>query len=235
MRKFLKEKTAEQAIQTKEQYNLQMHTLGRVFTWLAVGLILLVPIFYCISAKTLPSGMAIVKSLPFLLGYVAIGLIEAFSYAPLLGTSGQYMSFITGNISNLKLPCAINSQNIAKVEKGSEEQEIVTTISIAVSTIVTTVIILIGLIPLIIFQQEIVDLLNPISPYVIPAIFGGLTIVLIAQYYKIAAIPFIACIAICAIGNAIGFGSTLNQPTMVIVGMVISGISTTILYKKNKI
>ncbi len=235
MRKLRKEKTAEQAIQTREQYNLQMHTLGRVFTWLAVGLILLVPIFYCISAKTLPSGMAIVKSLPFLLGYVAIGLIEAFSYAPLLGTSGQYMSFITGNISNLKLPCAINSQNIAKVEKGSEEQEIVTTISIAVSTIVTTVIILIGLIPLIIFQQEIVDLLNPISPYVIPAIFGGLTIVLIAQYYKIAAIPFIACIAICAIGNAIGFGSTLNQSTMVIVGMVISGISTTILYKKNKI
>ena len=198
MRKLRKEKTAEQAIQTREQYNLQMHTLGRVFTWLAVGLILLVPIFYCISAKTLPSGMAIVKSLPFLLGYVAIGLIEAFSYAPLLGTSGQYMSFITGNISNLKLPCAINSQNIAKVEKGSEEQEIVTSISIAVSTIVTTVIILIGLIPLIIFQQQIVDLLNPISPYVIPAIFGGLTIVLIAQYYKIAAIPFIACIAICA-------------------------------------
>ncbi len=230
---FKREKT--DGIQTREQYNLQMHTLGRIFTWLAVGLILLVPIFYCVSAKTLPNGLAIVKSLPFLLGYVAIGLIEAISYAPLLGTSGQYMSFITGNISNLKLPCAINSQNIAKVEKGSEEQEIITTISIAVSTIVTTLIIIIGLIPLIIFQQQIVNVLNPISPYVIPAIFGGLTMVLIAQYYKIAAIPFIACIAICAIGNAIGFGSALSQSTMVIVGMVISGISTTILYKKNKI
>lgn len=232
---FSKNNDNEIAMQTREQYNRQMHVLGRIFTWLAVGLILLVPIFYCISAKTLPNGQAILKSLPFLLGYVAIGLIEAISYAPLLGTSGQYMSFITGNISNLKLPCAINSQSIAKVEKGTEEQEIVTTISIAVSTIVTTLIIVIGLIPLIIFQQQIVNLLNPISPYVIPAIFGGLTMVLIAQYYKIAAIPFIACIAICAVGNAIGFGSALSQSTMVIVGMVVSGISTTILYKLKKI
>lgn len=236
MKKIFKKKdNAGIAAQTREQYNNQMHLLGRVFTWLAVGLILLVPIFYCISAKTLPNGQAILKSLPFLLGYVAIGLIEAISYAPLLGTSGQYMSFITGNISNLKLPCAINSQSIAKVEKGTEEQEIVTTVSIAVSTIVTTIIIVIGLIPLIIFQQQIVDVLNPISPYVIPAIFGGLTMVLIAQYFKIAAIPFVACIAICVIGNVLGFGSALGQSTMVIVGMVVSGISTTILYKKNKI
>lgn len=232
---FKREKGNDGLIQSRESYNLQMHTIGRVFTWLALGLILMVPVLYCISAKTLPNGVAIAKSLPFLLGYVAIGLIEAFSYAPLLGTSGQYMSFITGNISNLKLPCAINSQNIAKVEKGSEEQEIITTISIAVSTIVTTLIIVIGLIPLIIFQQQIVDVLNPISPYVIPAIFGGLTMVLIAQYYKIAIIPFIACILICVVGNLIGFGSALSQSTMVIVGMVISGISTTILYKKNKV
>lgn len=233
MRKLLGKKI--KADETYEQFNASLHVLGRIFTWVSVGLILLVPIFYCINAKTLPDGRALLKCLPFLLGYVAIGLIEALSYAPLLGTGGQYMSFITGNVSNLKLPCAVNAQNIVKSEKGSEEQEIVTTISIGVSTIVTTLIIVIGLIPLIIFQQQIVNLLNPISPYVIPAIFGGLTMVLIAQYYKIAAIPFIVCIAICVVGNLLGFGASLGQSTMVIVGMVVSGISTTILYKKNKI
>jgi len=221
--------------ETYESYNAGMHFLGRVFTWLSVGLIILVPIFYCASAKTLPDGRALLKCLPFLLGYVAIGLIEALSYAPLLGTGGQYMSFITGNVSNLKLPCAVNAQNIVKTEKGSEEQEIITTISIGVSSIVTTLVIIVGLIPLIIFQQQIVDVLNPISPYVIPAIFGGLTMVLIAQYYKIAAIPFIVCIAICVVGNLLGFGASLGQSTMVIVGMVVSGISTTILYKLKKI
>lgn len=229
------EKNTSESTQTREQYNLEMHNWGRIFTWISLALILLVPVVYCISAKTAPSWKALVSCIPFLLGYVAIGLIEAISYAPLLGTGGQYMSFITGNISNLKLPCALNSQTIAKVKQGTEEQEIVTTISIAVSSITTTVIILIGLIPLIIFQEKIVTVLNPISPYVIPSIFGGLTVALAAKYYKIAAIPFIACIIICVAGNFIGLGKTLNQSTMVMVGMVISGISTTILYKKNKI
>ena len=110
-----------------------------------------------------------------------------------------------------------------------------TTISIAVSSIVTTLVIIIGLIPLILLQEQIVDLLKPVSPYVIPAIFGGLTLVLIASYFKIAIIPFVVCILVCVVGNLIGKGSALSQSTMVIVGMVISAISTTILYKLKKI
>jgi len=219
----------------REAYNNQMHTLGRIFTWVALTLICAVPVAYCIAAKVSPDWNAIGKCAIFAVGYVAIGVIEALSYAPLLGTGGQYLSFITGNISNLKLPCAINSQNIAKVKQGSEEQEIVTTISIAVSSIVTTIVIIIGLIPLAIWQGEIVTVLEPISPYVIPAIFGGLTMVLVAKFYKIAVIPFVACIVICVAGYLLGFGKSLSQSVMIMVGMVISCISTALLYKKNKI
>lgn len=222
-------------MQTREEYNLQIHNYGRLFSLISLILIILVPIAYCIAAKTMPTWRALVSCIPFLLGYFAIGLIEAVSYAPLLGTGGQYMSFITGNISNMKLPCSINSQNIAKVKQGSEEQEIVSTISIAVSSITTNVIIAIGLIPLFIFREQIVNLLNPISPYVIPAIFGGLTVALVAKYYKTAVIPFVACIIICVVGNLLGKGGLFNQSIMVIVGMVVSGISTYILYKKKKI
>ncbi|HQC54901.1 MAG TPA: hypothetical protein PKX91_04160 [Clostridia bacterium] len=213
----------------REDYNNQMHSLGRIFTWVSLGFILIVPIAYLIAAKTWPNWTVLAKCIPFILGYWAIGLIEAVSYAPLLGTGGQYLSFITGNISNLKLPAAINAQTIAKVEQGSEEQEVITTIAIAVSSIVTTVIILIGLIPLIIWQEQIVKVLTPISPYVLPAIFGALTLVVIAMYAKIAAIPFLACIIISIIANAVGFG--LDVATMIIVGMVISAISTTIMYR----
>ena len=228
-------KKKEEVVLTRSQYNQKMHSTGRIFTWIALGLIMMVPVIYCLEAKVLPDGAAIVKSLPFLLGYLAVGLIESISYAPLLGTAGQYMSFITGNISNLKLPCAINSQSLSKVKQGSEEQEIVTTISIAVSTIVTTVIIAIGLVPLYFFREQIVTVLSPISPYVIPAIFGGLTLVIIAQYFRIAVIPFVVCIVVCVAGNLLGFGASLGQSTMVLVGMAISGVSTTILYKKGKL
>lgn len=221
---------------TREGHIGQMHTIGRIFTWFALGLICLVPILYCVAEGVTPDWSVLGKSVPFMAGYWAIGLIEAISYAPLLGTGGQYLSFITGNIANLKLPCSLNAQNIAKVKQGSEEQEIVSTISIAVSSIVTTVIIVIGLIPLAIFQSEIVEALMPLSPYVIPSVFGGLTMALMAKYYKIAIIPFIVCILICVIGNLIGFGSTVNnQSTMVIVGMVVSIIATLILYKLGKV
>lgn len=219
---------------TREAYNLQMHTLGRIFTWLALFVICMVPVAYSIAAKTAPDWGKLAAILPFVAGYWAIGLIEAFSYAPLLGTSGQYLSFITGNISNLKLPAAINAQTIAKVEKGSEEQEIVTTIAISISSIVTTLIIAIGLIPLIIFQEQIVKLLTPISPYVMPSIFGALTLVVVAMYAKIAAIPFIICILVSVIANLIGKGDKLNVATMIIVGMIVSGISTTIMYTVQK-
>lgn len=220
--------------ETRQEHNNQMHDIGRIFTWIALSLIAIVPILYFIQSKTLPNWKVFVAALPGVVGaYFIVGIIEAISYAPLLGTGGQYLSFITGNVSNLKLPCAINAQNIAKTETGSEEQELVTTISIAVSSIVTTLIILIGLIPLAIFQSQIVDVLKPVSPYIIPAIFGGLMIACMAKYAKVAAIPFVICIIICVITEALHLG--LGQTVMILVGMVVSGIFTAILYKKGKL
>ncbi len=217
------------------KYNNDMHKLGRVFTWIALALISLVPIFTMISTKSGPDWGSLAKTILFSLGFLAIGLIEAFSYAPLLGIGGQYLSFITGNISNLKLPCAINAQQITKVEPGTEEHEIVTTIAIAVSSIVTTLIIIIGLIPLAIYQQEIVKVLKPISPYVMPAIFGALMMVLIAMYWKNSVAPFLLCCIVAVIMHAIGKGSTASISTMVIVGMVLSIITNYIMYNKDKI
>ena len=220
--------------ETREEHNNQMHNIGRIFTWATLALILLVPILFCLEAKVTPDWSLFLKTLPAIVGaYFIVGFVEAISYAPLLGTGGQYLSFITGNISNLKLPCAINAQNITKCQQGTEEQEIITTISIAVSSIVTTVIILIGLIPLALLQESIVEAVKPVSPYVIPAIFGGLLVALMAKYAKMTAIPFVICILISVITNILGSG--LNQSVMVIVGMVVSGIYTFVMYKLKKI
>ena len=135
-------------MRNKEQYNIEMHNIGRVFILSAVGLISIIPIIFFWSTNTTPVWDRVIAAIPFIIGYIAIGVIESVSYAPLLGTGGQYLSFVTGNIANLKLPCAVNSQTVAKTKQGSEEQEIVTTVAIATSSIVTTLIIIIGLIPL---------------------------------------------------------------------------------------
>lgn len=209
-----------------------LHFLGRIFTAISLVVICLVPVVYCIAANVMPDWKVVLSCALFIVGYMAIGLIEAVSYAPLLGTGGQYLSFITGNISNLKLPCALNAQTILKTEQGSEEQEVITTIAISVSSIVTTVIIAIGLIPLALWQSDIVRVLEPVTPYVIPSIFGGLGVVLLSRYFKLTIIPFAICLVVCIVAFAIG--RDLGQSTMITVGMVISLIAGTLIYRRDR-
>lgn len=202
-------------------YNDEMHRIGRQFSWVAICLIMLVPVVYCVASGAMPIWAMIPDCVVFMLGYFAVGLIEAVSYAPLLGTGGQYLTFITGNISNLKLPCALNSQSVTNVKEGSEEKEIITTVSIAVCSIVTTLVIVVGLLPLAMFQDGIVEALAPISPYVIPSIFGGLTCVLLTRHLGVAIVPFVACFAICLVAYY-AFGVLLGPGVMIIIGMAVS-------------
>lgn len=209
-----------------------LHRTGRIFTIISIILIALVPIVYCISAKVSPDWSMVIGTGAFIIGYVAIGLIEAISYAPILGVGGQYLAFITGNISNLKLPCSINAQTIAETVQGGEEQEIISTIAISVSSIVTTLIIIIGLIPLGLLGGDIVRVLEPVSPYVIPAIFGGLGLVLLSRYFKLTVVPFIAMLLLCLI--AFLASKDPGQSTMLTVGMAVSLVSGTIIYRLDK-
>ena len=78
--------------------------------------------------------------------YWAVGVIETITFVPMLGAGGSYLSFVTGNISNLKLPCALNALEQNGVSASSEEGEIISTIAIATSSIVTTIIIIIGVV-----------------------------------------------------------------------------------------
>lgn len=216
----------------RKTYNNEIHKIGRIFTIISLVAIFAVPFIFCLATGAVPNWKAVGGAVAFILGYWAIGLIEAVSYAPLLGTGGQYQSFITGNIANLKLPCALNTQNILKTKAGSEEEEIMTTISISISSITTTIIILIGLIPLSIFSNQIVEILSPVSPYVIPAIFGGLGIVLLSMYFKLTIVPFAVCLAICI--TLFALGTDIGQSTMIPVGMIISVVSGFFMYKNAK-
>jgi len=213
-------------------YTESLHNYGRLFSMICLLLICFVPVVYCLSAGVTPDFKLIVKSWPFILSYLAIGLVEVVSYAPLLGVGGQYLAFITGNISNLKLPCALNAQNILKTPADSEEAEIVSTIAISVSSIVTTLILIAGLIPLAIFGSNIVNVLKPVTPYVIPAIFGGLGLVLLARYFKLTIIPLGILLVICLVTFLLGMD--LGQSTMLTVGMLVSLVVGFVIYKRGK-
>ncbi len=74
-------------------------------------------------------------------GFLSVGLVwtvssvaEFLIYTPMLGAGGGYLAFITGNLINMKIPCAVNARDLAGVRTGTPENEIVSTLSIATSS-----------------------------------------------------------------------------------------------------
>ncbi|MCI5628587.1 MAG: hypothetical protein MR346_03030, partial [Clostridium sp.] len=108
--------------------------------------------------------------------YIPVGISEALSYTPILGSS-TYLTFITGNIMNLKLPCAVNAMKIAEKEANTPEGEAVSCVAVAVSSIMTVVILALAAL----FSTWISPIfelpaVKTASNYIIPALFGSLTL-----------------------------------------------------------
>ena len=126
-------------------YEQSVHVYGRIWTGMALILMILSPVAICCYYNAWPPLAAVLKSL---LGvapmYWTVGIIEVFTFVPMLGTGGSYLGFVTGNLTNLKVPCALNAMEAAKVRPGSEEGEVISTIAIASSSIVTTLVIALG-------------------------------------------------------------------------------------------
>jgi hypothetical protein len=162
--------------------------------------------------------------------YWAVGVIETFTFIPMLGAGGSYLSFVTGNISNLKLPCAIDAMERAGCKASEEEGEVISTIAIAVSSIVTTLIIALGvlcIVPLTPILES--PILEPAFDMILPALFGGLAVVFISKNLKLSIAP-IALMLILFI-----FVPALNAGTvgiMVPVGVLFTVAVARILYKK---
>jgi hypothetical protein len=162
--------------------------------------------------------------------YWAVGVVETFTYIPMLGAGGSYLSFVTGNISNLKLPCALNALEQAEVKASSEEGEVVSTIAIAVSSIVTTIIIIIGVL-LIVPLTPILEnpVLTPAFDQMIPALFGGLGVAFVSRNWKIAIAPVVLMLILFITIPALNAGTVgIMVPVSVLFTVGISRI----MYKK---
>ncbi len=215
-------------------YLKSVHRDGRIWGFTLLVLILMFPTMLCVIFNVLPEWKALFKALLAVLPmYWAVGIVEIFTYVPMLGAGGAYLSFVTGNISNLKLPVAIDSMEKANVKASSEEGEIISTISIAVSSIVTTIIIIIGVILLLVIEPIGAALASPVLEpafsQMLPALFGGLAVVFISKNAKLSIAPIVLMLALFI------FVPALNEGTvgiMVPVGVIFTVIVARIMYKK---
>ena len=186
-----------------------VHRDGTIWNLTVMVLLLAFPVAVCILFNTMPDWNSLLLGLlataPM---YWAVGAIETVTYVPMLGAGGSYLSFVTGNISNLKLPCALNAMEQNEVSANSEEGEIVSTIAIAVSSIVTTVIIVIGvvlIVPLTPILQA--PVLQPAFDQILPALFGGLGVAFISKNWKIAVAPIVLMLVLFIFVPALNAGT----------------------------
>ena len=212
-------------------YQDKTHFYGKLWAWTAVVILLMVPLSMCIYYNAFPELTAVLK------GFIGVapifwtvGAIEVITYTPMLGTGGSYLAFVTGNLTNIKVPAALNAMENAGVKPGTQEGEVMSTIAIAVSSIVTTLVIALGVIFLSVLTPILnAELLKPAFENILPALFGGLAVVYISKNWKVAVTPLIFMIVLFLLVPSLASSVGILVP----VGALISIGAARVLYKKN--
>ena len=201
-------------------YYDKVHTWGRIWSVSALFVLLSVPISICLHFNVWPEAKQVFKALASVLPlYWGTAVVEVLAYTPMLGAGATYLSFVTGNITNLKMPCGLNAMENAGVKVNSEEGEVICTISTGVSAIVTTVIIAVGVLVFSPFLHVITDedsVFSPAFTYVLPALFGALGAGYFRKHWKISIFPILTGIVVLL------FSPTLPVGTLMFVTLIAS-------------
>ena len=199
-----------------KEYNEGLHRIGRFTLILSVAMLVAVPFIIGVLNGVMPDLAGFLKGFANVgLIYIPVAIVEFLVYAPMLGTGGSYLSFITGNVTNMKIPCVMNSKDIAGTQDGTPKHEIVSTISVATSAITTTLVIVLGVILLVPLQPILqTEALLPAFNNVVPALFGALGLKYFIKSPKIAIIPLLLMSILCIlVPAAIGQTSLLLIPS----------------------
>ncbi|EQB88773.1 hypothetical protein J2Z44_003786 [Clostridium punense] len=225
--------TKEEKYSYFESYNNQIHTIGRVGLILFIALLIGIPFMMAtilgvvVDMKSIGEGL--LKILPI---YLPSSIVEFLIYVPMLGAGGGYLAFITGNLANLKIPCAATAREIANTKAGTPENEIISTLSIAISSLVTIVVIILGVMLLAPLQPILENpILIPAFNNVVPALFGALGFKYIYKSFKISILPVVIMTALYVL-----LPSLIKQNSLMIIpaGAIAIAVGF-ILYKNNKL
>lgn len=213
-----------------EDFEKSVHRSGIIMNSIGLGLLFAVPFLFSlilntsINWKGWLSGIIRVGAT-----YLPICIVEFLIYVPILGAGASYLSFITGNIINMKLPCAYSAREIAGTSAGTKEDSIITTISVATSSLVTMLVIFVGVLLLIPLTPILNDpTLKPAFDNLLPALFGALGCQYFSKSWKLTAVPVLFMTLLC-----IFVPSLISQTTtmMIIVGAMSIALSW-FMYKK---
>lgn len=233
-------------IEITDSFQAWAHKWGRVGTLIALLYMIAIPFVVLTFYDSMPSVGEVfnISTMSILMIYIPVGFSKAISYTPILGAS-SYLTFITGNIMNLKLSCAVNAMKLAKKEPNTPEGEAISSVAVAICSIMTIIILAIAALlsswisPL--FELPAV---KTASNYLIPALFGSLTLGLFASTNSgkkvvkngvMGVVPVIIIITVIALVARITKGASLFGMVgfLILFMLPVAIISSRIMWKKN--
>ena len=192
---------SKERVKVSMDYNLKSHIIGKIWLALSLAIFFAVPTTICLYYDVKPDMSVMGTSavlIPFIINFFS-GIFEPIIYSPMLGINSAYLAFITGNLSNLKIPCVVKAQEICGTKLGTEENEVVSTLSVATSTLVTTVIIAVFVLILAVSNVETAikntPWITPAFTCVVYALFGSLGGKYVVKNIKLAVFPLVIIVA----------------------------------------
>ena len=217
----------------QKSYFDRVHTWGIIWDIGALLMLLAIPVTISTYFNAWPPLKVLGEVLATLIPlYWITAVAEVIIYVPMLGAGGTYLSFVTGNITNLKLPVGLAAMENAKVRSNTEEGEVISTIAIGVSSITTTIIIAVGVLafsPVLPYITAEGSAFKPAFEWVLPALFGALGASYFAKHWKLVPLPVIVGVIVLI------FSPTMGVGTLMFITIVAAVAGVGILYKTKKL
>ena len=159
-----------------KKYETSIHRTGRIGVIIAIVFMLGIPTILSAVYDVWPESIGQIFAVGggLLAVFLPTNIAEVLSYSPILGSSA-YLTFLTGNVMNLKIPVVINAQVLTDTSQGTDEGDTIATIGVAVSSIVTTLIIALGVVLLVPLRPVLTSpAVQTATQYLLPALFGGI-------------------------------------------------------------
>lgn len=190
----------------------------------------MVPTVVCVKFGIFPPLSNLMKGFAMVcMIYIPLAIAEVLTYVPILGSGASYLVFVTGNLTNLKIPCATMCMDAAGVKPATEEGDIIATISAAVSSIVTVLIILVGMLAIVPLTPVLsAPVLAPAFSNILPALFGGLGAYWLMKQWQLAIVPLVLTVLIYTVFSIPAGTEGVLIPVM----GLISVLSARLMYKK---
>jgi hypothetical protein len=219
--------------QINTDYDNKVHFAGRLTTFVAVLMMLAVPSVVCLYYNIFPTMNGFLKGLAMVwMIYFPICIAEVLTYTPMVGIGGAYLSFISGNLSNMKIPCAAMAMDNAGVKGSTDERDVIATLSIATSTIVTEIILIVGVIALVPLTPLLTSkILEPAFQNILPALFGALGVYWIMRQWKLAVTP-LAFVILVSIMVPLLTGKSIPAGLLIPISGLLAVLAARFLYKK---